>query len=486
MDEVTEKILISVKDFLGRAIAADALVGDWLTEAHMAVTALEYEIARERADEAFVLNAGEKERQLVDALKAISRDSAAAASRGTVERKWAAVWSRHVGVDLSKALAGILGTADLSEDQYRAVAQKLKDYLIGYYAHFDPAIAAGTASTYKGGRRDDTSHAAAERAVMTAPGLERYLNRRFPENGSAKVVEFRKLTGGYSKETYLATTRDAGGERRIVLRKDGVGLPTGSTVVGEFDVIAKARGVGVPAPEPLWVEPDESIFGTAVLAVGFIGGRTANACVPTAAAAKRKWAESFAECLARLHALRPADPRLDLATSLGKDLDAIERLIVERERQPHPGLILGIDWLKRNLRRLDGRPACLVHGDFGFHNIIIDEDRIAALLDWEFCHFSDAAEDLICARPFVEQLVPWPDFMAMYKANGGNDYADDVVKFFDVWKEVRNAETCLGSLNSLLMPGVDDVKLAVAGCVFAPKFEVAGLDAILDRQGGKA
>ncbi|MFY9329442.1 MAG: phosphotransferase family protein [Georgfuchsia sp.] len=486
MDGVTEKILIAVKDFLGRAMSADALTGDWLTEAHMAVTALEHEIARERADEAFMLDAGEKERQLVDALKAIAGKTAVAALCGSVARKWTDTWSRHVGVDVSMTLAGILGTVDLSEDQYRAVTQKLKDYLIGYYAHFDPAIAAGTASTYKGGRRDDISHAAVERAVITAPGLEQYLNRRFPERGSAKLVEFRKLTGGYSKETYLAKTLDSGGERRIVLRKDGVGLPTGSTVVDEFDVIARARGAGVPAPEPLWMEPDESIFGTAVMAVGFIGGRTANACVPTEAAAKRKWAESFAECLARLHALRPADPELDLPTSLGRDLDAIERLIVERERQPHPGLILGIDWLKRNLHRMEGRPACLVHGDFGFHNIIIDEDRIAAVLDWEFCHFSDAAEDLIFVRPFVEQLVQWPDFMAMYKANGGKDYADDVVKFFDVWKEVRNAETCLGSLNSLLMPGVDDVKLAVAGCVFAPKFEVAGLDAILDRQGGMA
>jgi len=218
------------------------------------------------------------------------------------------------------------------------------------------------------------------------------------------------------------------------------------------------------------------------MAVAFVAGKPAHACVPEGAAAKRRWAESFAQCLGRLHALRPPDPKLDLRSSLEPDLAGIERLIVERERQPRPGLIVGIDWLQKNLGRLDGRLACLVHGDFGSHNIVMNDDRMAALLDWEFCHFSDAAEDLVFARQFIEQLIPWPEFMRLYNAGGGADYTPEVARFFEVWKEVRNAETCLGSLNSLLLPGVDDVKLAVAGCVFAPKFEIAALDAILKEE----
>jgi len=71
---------------------------------------------------------------------------------------------------------------------------------------------------------------------------------------------------------------------------------------------------------------------------------------------------------------------------------------------------------------------------------------MAALLDWEFCHFSDAAEDLVFARQFIEQLIPWPEFMRLYNAGGGADYTPEVARFFEVWKEVRNAETCLGSL----------------------------------------
>ncbi|MFY9328691.1 MAG: hypothetical protein WAO76_11845 [Georgfuchsia sp.] len=49
-----------------------------------------------------------------DALIAIAGKTAVATLRGSFVRKWADAWSRHVGVDVSMTLAGILGTADLS------------------------------------------------------------------------------------------------------------------------------------------------------------------------------------------------------------------------------------------------------------------------------------------------------------------------------------------------------------------------------------
>ena len=47
-----------------------------------------------------------------------------------------------------------------------------------------------------------------------------------------------------------------------------------------------------------------------------------------------------------------------------------------------------------------------------------------------------------------------------------------------MWQETRNMVACIGSLNSLLMPGVFEVPLTVAGTIYIPKYEVAIFDAI--------
>ena len=43
---------------------------------------------------------------------------------------------------------------------------------------------------------------------------------------------------------------------------------------------------------------------------------------------------------------------------------------------------------------LEGTGPVLVHGDFGPQNVLIQDDRITALLDWEFAHIGQPVEDL--------------------------------------------------------------------------------------------
>ena len=475
MDPISEKILISTKDLLTRIIASKELSPDFLTEAHLAATAVEYELKRQRSQDGYLAAARAKERKLADELRGLLGSGPVA-----VPRKWGDHWSESVGAELSRVIAGAWGGKRLDPALQRKLLENVRTFLIDYNTYFDPAIAGGTAVTYKGGRSDQEERAPADK--LTAETLQAYVRRRFPDKPATEVVAFKKLAGGYSKETYLVTLGGSGvPEQRLVLRKDGVGLPTGGSVVNEFGVIKLARAHDIPAPNPLWLEPDESVFGTAVLAVDFVSGKPAHLNVPSDPDARRAWTLSFAECLAKLHRIRPDDPAFDLQASFARDIDAQEKLIIERERIAHPALVCGIAWLRENLPRLKGRPAALVHGDVGFHNIIMNNDRIVALLDWEFNHFSDPAEDLVYCKLFIDQLMPWDEFMTAYRAKGGAgaDYPEEVAQFFDVWKEVRNAVSCLGSLNSLLMPEVDEVKLAVAGCVFPPKYEIAALDAML-------
>jgi len=58
---------------------------------------------------------------------------------------------------------------------------------------------------------------------------------------------------------------------------------------------------------------------------------------------------------------------------------------------PIPLLERGFAWLRANLRATG--PSVIVHGDPGPGNALQDAGGVAAVIDWEFAHAGDAAED---------------------------------------------------------------------------------------------
>ncbi len=55
---------------------------------------------------------------------------------------------------------------------------------------------------------------------------------------------------------------------------------------------------------------------------------------------------------------------------------------------------------------LVGTGPVLVHGDFGPQNVLIEHDRITALVDWEFAHIGQPVEDLAWAEWIVRMHHP--------------------------------------------------------------------------------
>jgi aminoglycoside phosphotransferase (APT) family kinase protein len=387
-------------------------------------------------------------------------------------RRWQEDWAAGIGAELVGCIESSDGT--LAND--RAFARRLRDFLVTYHEPMDPTVGAGTRSTYQGGRGDQREEEGGA-IYITAPLLQAYLRRRFPGNLTS-VGSVRRLMGGYSKETYLVRLDEGGGEKTIVIRKDGYGLPTGSSVVGEFAVLKEAHAAGVPTPEPLWVESDTGPFAAAFMAVGYVAGTPANQVLPTDSAARSAWADELARVVARFHR-STVQKATDVRDVLGRDIADLRHRVLDRERQPHPGLSVGLGWLEAHLDDLADRPACRVHGDIGFHNMLMQDNRLAGLLDWEFSHVGDPVEDLVMIRPFLQQIDRWPRFLQAYEAQSGLRMNPVSARYFTVWTEVRNLIACLGSLNSLLLPQVKDMALCVAGTIYIPKYEIAVLDALM-------
>ncbi len=55
---------------------------------------------------------------------------------------------------------------------------------------------------------------------------------------------------------------------------------------------------------------------------------------------------------------------------------------------------------------LEGSGSVVVHGDFGPQNVLFEDDRITALLDWEFAHIGQPVEDLAWAEWIVRTHHP--------------------------------------------------------------------------------
>jgi len=135
-----------------------------------------------------------------------------------------------------------------------------------------------------------------------------------------------------------------------------------------------------------------------------------------------------------------------------------------RRNRVHPSATLaaGFAWL------LDNIPAnidqlSIVHGDIGFHNAMVHENRLVALLDWEFFHLGDATEDLSYCRPMIEPLLPWDDFIGAYRDAGGHEYRPQNAAFFDLWRSVRNATTCATAWRGFLSGKYPALKMAYQG-----------------------
>lgn len=340
---------------------------------------------------------------------------------------------------------------------------------------------------------DDTDHAvdtALDAARMTA-----YLRDRFDDAG-LQVTSLRALMGGFGKQTYLFTVSGTQLDGEYVLRRDAAAPFVDNDchrIDIEFAMIRAARDRGFPAPEALWVDTEHRLlpgghFLVMRRSAGVPGGDVFNA----AGAIPPGLSATLAGILARLHALpfMPELAQLNESTNVvlsQMPLRDCARLYLQNWRElflrsphlPSPAIAAQFAWLLDHLPAMPGRPS-LLHGDIGFHNFLFDDGRLTAVLDWEFAHLGDPAEDLAYVRNTIGGSLDWPAFVAAYRAAGGTDVDDTRLHFFQVWGHLRNA--CAANLAAAAFAGgaVDDLKMVLLPHAHMPMF-IGAARALIER-----
>ena len=163
---------------------------------------------------------------------------------------------------------------------------------------------------------------------------------------------------------------------------------------------------------------------------------------------QRQVMEDFIDIIARLHRLDPDELALDdllgprpgsaAEAALG-DLDAqLQQFAGFLADYEDPLLSYGVDWLRRFVPQSVARVS-LVQGDTGPVNFMFAENRVTAVVDWEWGHWGDPMEDLgnICVREFWNPSGGLQGLFHRYEAESGIPYTRAAAQYYRIQQNVR-------------------------------------------------
>jgi aminoglycoside phosphotransferase (APT) family kinase protein len=126
------------------------------------------------------------------------------------------------------------------------------------------------------------------------------------------------------------------------------------------------------------------------------------------------------------------------------------RSVLDELGDPHPAFEIAFRWLESN--RPDARALSVVHGDFRLGNVVVGEEGLRAVLDWELAHLGDPLEDLgwLCVKAWrfggagrVAGIGAIEDLLAAYASVAGERPDDDTVFWWEVMGTLKWGVICI-------------------------------------------
>jgi aminoglycoside phosphotransferase (APT) family kinase protein len=284
---------------------------------------------------------------------------------------------------------------------------------------------------------------------VNAALLQDYLRSHHSGYESATVSGFVPIAGGFSKQTILFDVDVSGRRQALVYRgatKIQIIEPVLVDIAHEFEVVSYAFAAGAPVAEPLWLQADGHATGTRFFVSRRVPGVNLGTAVRAHAPIPAGTTRALAEALARIHTLpldaaderlqrshiRPPAPGVSLDEVIRRRVAAWRAYFRSLDAPTYPSLELAFDWLLDNVAEEEADAPVLVHGDYGLHNILVHEERVSAVLDWEACHVGDRALDLSHILAGTRDAMDHELFMDAYIAAGGSEVSPFRLKYYQV------------------------------------------------------
>ncbi|MEO5901835.1 MAG: phosphotransferase family protein [Ilumatobacteraceae bacterium] len=276
--------------------------------------------------------------------------------------------------------------------------------------------------------------------------------------------DVQRIAVGWSHETWLFdaewTTGGVAHAQGFCLRRDpgNALLREMSDLATQFAVLRCLDATSVPTPRPYFFEDDPSILGSPFLVMEKVAGTCPS---PWGRDGRRFYADaaqrgvlpdSFTDALIALHTLDWREAGLEFLGVPGPGTDFIRgeiakwrALIDATGIDPDPVLTDLICWLELNVPSTDR--LVLVHGAFRTGNLLIDDDRVSAVLDWETQVIGDPMYDVAYVlsslnregTELLSNLVDRDAFVERYEAGTGFTIDTEVCNYYQALYAMRSA-----------------------------------------------
>ena len=281
---------------------------------------------------------------------------------------------------------------------------------------------------------------------------------------SVRIENLKQISVGWSHETWLfdAVWEGPTGveSRGLCLRRDpgNALLREMSDLAQQFRVLKCLEDTDVPAPVAHWFEPDSELLGAPAIIMDRVPGecpspwRRAGREYYAGAAERGVLPRSFTDALVAIHTVDWRGAGLDFLGVPGdgdgfaiREIDTWERLIEESGHPGHPILDDLIGHLRANAPVTP--ELTLVHGAFRTGNVLIDDDRVSAVLDWELQVIGDPMYDVAYmltelnreGTDLLSNVVPRELFFERYQEGTGIEIDEARCSYFQLLYAMRSA-----------------------------------------------
>ncbi|MGQ0622895.1 MAG: phosphotransferase family protein [Panacagrimonas sp.] len=334
---------------------------------------------------------------------------------------------------------------------------------------------------------------------LSATKLQDFLNHE-AASGSATitVTHFEPLVGGFGKQTFLADTRQGDVANALVVRKSDPRpiMQFGACLLrSEYALLRALMPLNYPAPRPQLYCVDHGGVDAPYYTMDRIAGSPPGTYLGGLnAPVDERIFLKLAELLARLHSVpvthfaeyiaQHDDPRIldgNIEDCYRYNLEGWRNYIHRERHLQSPYLIWLLDWLQTHIPR-DSRKPVLVHGDFNIHNILVDDNQVTAILDWECAGFGAPEQDLAYIQPHISRHIEWERFVSHYLAHGGQPIRTKGMDFGFVYSALRTVLAGNRGSSNLQSGANEDLRYAMVELGFMGSF----MGMALRESGGKA
>lgn len=340
---------------------------------------------------------------------------------------------------------------ELQRNLYQSSDTGLKEYAHALMAcetrYADEIFSAGLEMTKQA--KNEKSGGAANVRNYDENALREFIVDKFPDEESIKIEKSGFISGGQSKFTLGI---DMSGSRtlpdKIILRGDGKGQFSGAGVAEEFHLQDILFDIGVSVPKPLALEETGDVFGSPFM----LSACAAGDCIghmfkmPTK---NEKVLSDIGQNLAKIHGVELSvfGESIDNATCSTSQKVLGWLNIGHADLQAtgfhSPVFETAFAWLKDNVALNDSASRVLVHGDYGLNNLLIDNSKVTAILDWEFAHIGNPAYDLAYFYYQAQALGSWELFLQSYTDGGQPLPTEDQLNYCILLANTRLGVQCV-------------------------------------------